>query len=193
MSPTRNRVRELIAGLDAKDARTKYGSAKALRQLAERQPEALYPHFDFFVGLLAHENRIFQWQGIIVFSHLVRVDVERKFDDLFAPYFALIRGSVMITAANVIGGAARIALARPEWADRITAEVLKVGRAHYQTDECRNVAIGHAIQTFDQIVHLMQDAKPVIRFVQRQLKNDRPATRKKAARFLRRHFSGPQR
>ena len=49
----------------AKDARTKYRSAKALRQLAEQQPELLYPHFDFFAGLLAHENKIFQWQGII--------------------------------------------------------------------------------------------------------------------------------
>jgi hypothetical protein len=185
-------VSELLDGLDAKDARTKYGSAKALRQLAEQQPGVLYPHFDFFAGLLAHENNIFRWEGIIVLSHLVRVDAEHKFDALFDRYFAPIRGPVMVTAANVIAGAARIALARPDWADRIAAEVLKVGHARYQTAECRNVAIGHGIQTFNQIVHLLKDTKPVLRFVRRQLKNDRPATRKKAERFLRRHSSAAQ-
>jgi hypothetical protein len=182
-----DRVNHLLSGLAAEDARTKYSSAKALRRLAEEKPHELYARFDFFAGLLAHENKIFQWEGIIVLSHLARVDAQHKFDALFDRYFAPIRGPVMITAANVIGGAARVAVARPEWADRIAAEVLRVGRARYQTAECRNVAIGHAIQTFDQIFHLLKSPQPVLRFVRRQLKNPRPATRKKAGRFLHRH------
>jgi len=92
----------------------------------------------------------------------------------------------MISAANVIGGAARIALARPGLADRVAAEVLKVERASYATAECRNVAIGHAVSAFGEFFHVLRRQRaPVLEFVRRQLTNSRPATRKKAERFLR--------
>jgi hypothetical protein len=178
---------ELIEGLGAKAAHTKYGCARILRQIGERRPELLYSRFDFFAGLLKHQNKIFQWEAVFVLSHLAGVDAGHRFDALFKQYFAPIRGPVMITAANVISGAARIALARPDWADRIAAEVLGVGCARYQTAECRNVAIGHAIVALGQFTHLLRDAKPVFRFVRQQLRNTRPATRKKAERFLHRH------
>ena len=70
---------------------------------------------------------------------------------------------------------------------RITAEILKVGRAKYQTAECRNVALGGAIESFDQFFDQIEDKKRVVRLVKRQLKNTRSATRKKAERFLARH------
>ena len=113
-------------------------------------------------------------------SHLARVDTEDKFDAIFAKYFSPIPGPVMITAANVIGGAARIAQAKPQWADRIAREVLKVSRARYQTAECRNIAMGHAIETIGQIYRSLHEKATVVRFVKRQLKNTRDATRRKA-------------
>lgn len=183
-------VPELLAGLRADKPRVKYGCAKVLRVVSERRPEVLYRHFEVFADLLDHENKILRWEGIFVLSHLARVDSAHKFDAIFRKYFAPIPGPVMITAANVIGGAARIALARPAWADRVAGEVLKVSRGRYGTTECRNVVIGQAIEAFDQLFHLLRDPAPVRRFVQRQLKNTRPATRKKAERFLQRH--GPE-
>ncbi len=83
--------------------------------------------------------------------------------------------------------AAKIALAKPETTDRITAEILKVARAKYQTAECRNVAIGGAIESFDQFFAQIEDKEPVIKFVKKQLRNTRAATLKKAERFLARH------
>ena len=92
----------------------------------------------------------------------------------------------MITAANVIRGGARIAQAKPHLADRIAAEVLKVSRARYQTAECRNVAIGHAILALGDVFDLLNNPRRVLHFVRKQIKNSRPATCKKAAQFLKR-------
>ncbi|MHC4565577.1 MAG: hypothetical protein ACYTE3_07425 [Planctomycetota bacterium] len=53
--------------------------------------------------------------------------------------------------------------------------------------ECRNVALGHTIKSFDQFFDQIEDKKPVLRLVKKQLKNTRNATRKKAERFLAGH------
>ena len=179
-------LEELLRGLDADKARIKYGCAKALRLVSEERPELLYPRFDFFVGLLDHENKILQWEAAFVLSQLARVDDDGKFAAIFDKYFSPIAGPVMITAANVIRGGARIAQAKPQLADRIAAEVVKVARARYQTRECRNVAVGHAILALGDFFDLLNHPGPALRFVRRQLRNPRPATRKKAKQFLKR-------
>ena len=180
----------IIEGLQANKARVKYGCAKALRFISEQRPERLYPLFDSFVHLLDHENRILQWQAIFVLSQLARADADSKIDEMFDKYFSPITGPVMITAANVIQGGARIAQAKPHMADRIAAKMLKVGRARYQTAECRNVAIGHAIVALGDILPLLDNPAPVVAFVRRQIRNFRPATRRKAERFLKSHPGG---
>jgi hypothetical protein len=174
----------IIDGLKADEARVKFGCAKALRLISEQRPDRLYPFFDFFVGLLDHENRILQWEAIFVLSHLARTDDHDKVAEVFDKYFSPIPGPVMITAANVIQGGARIAQAKPHLADRIAAEMLKVARARYQTAECRNVAIGHAIVALGAILPLLHHPAPAVAFVRKQMRNSRPATRKKAEHFL---------
>jgi hypothetical protein len=181
----------IIDGLQAEKARVKYGCAKALRLISEQRPDRLYPFFDFFVQLLDHENRILQWEAIFVLSHLARADDDDKVADVFDKYFSPIPGPVMVTAANVIQGGARIAQAKPHLADRIAAEILRVGRARYQTAECRNVAIGHAIVALGAILPLLRHPAPAMAFVRRQTKNHRPATRKKAKHFLKSLPSSP--
>jgi hypothetical protein len=90
----------------------------------------------------------------------------------------------MVTAATVIQGGARIAQVKPHLADLIAGEILKVATARYRTPECRNVAIGHAIRSLGAILPLLRDPAPAVRFVRRQTRNRRPATRKKAEQFL---------
>jgi hypothetical protein len=174
----------IMEGLEGDKPRVKYGCAKALRLISEDRPDCLYPHFDFFVRLLDHENKILQWDGAFVLSHLAQVDTEDKFAAVFNKYFSPIPGPVMITAANVIQGAGRIAQAKPHLAERIANQVLKVAKARYQTPECRNVAIGHAILALRDLLPLLRRPAPVVQFVGSQLGNPRPATRKKAEQFL---------
>jgi hypothetical protein len=180
---------EIIEGLKADKPRIKYGCAKALRIVSEQRPDLLHPHFDFFVRLLDHENKILQWDATFVLSHLARVDDDNKFAAIFARYCSPIPGPVMITAANVIQGGARIAQAKRHLADRIAAEILKVVTARYQTPECRNIAIGHAILALGAILPLLRDPVPTMQFVGKQIRNRRPATRKKAAQFLKAYLA----
>jgi hypothetical protein len=179
-------LKVVFLGLEADSARVKFGCVKALRLVSERRPDLLYPQFATFARMLDHENKILQWNAAFVLSHLARVDVAGRFDAIFRKYFSPIRGPVMITAANVIQGGARMAKARPAWADRIAAEVLQVEQARYQTPECRNVAIGHALVALGEILPLVRHRAKVLQFVRRQVRSSRPATRRKAERFLQR-------
>src|SRR5262245_23579075 len=76
-------LEKLTSGLDADEARVKFGCAKALRFMGEERPELLYPRFDFFVRLLDHPNKILQWEAMFVLSQLARVDRDGKFGAIF--------------------------------------------------------------------------------------------------------------
>jgi hypothetical protein len=178
-------IASLIAGLSAPQPRVKYKCEKVLRLVGEQQPEILYPHFDFFAGMLDCENSILKWGAIQNLANLARADVLDKLELILDRYLSPIPGPVMITAASTIGGLAKIAVAKPGLADLIAREILKVQEAHYQTAECRNVAIGHAVDAFDRCFDQIQKKTAVVAFVREQLKNTRPAVRKRAAAFLR--------
>jgi hypothetical protein len=95
----------------------------------------------------------------------------------------------MIGAAAAIRGAATIALAKPHLADRLARAILGVRRAVYEREECHNVAIGHAIESLERFFEGIADKKAVVEFVRAQRENPRPATRRKALRFLGKHAS----
>jgi hypothetical protein len=98
----------------------------------------------------------------------------------------------MVAAATTIGGAVRIARAKPSMTGRIVREILKVETAKYElhgnpSPECRNVACGHAIDAIDALYEGIERKQTVIRFVERQRRNSRPAIRRKAEAFLKTH------
>jgi hypothetical protein len=177
-------IEKAIEGLSAEKATVRYRCEKVLRTISTKQPEILYPHFDFFAGLLDGSNNFLKWGAIITIGNLVRADLNNKFELIFDKYFSPIAGPVMITAANTIRSAAKIAAAKPALADRISKQILKVEGAKYKTPECRNVAIGHAIDSFDQFFEHVQNKDAIIKFVKKQLKNTRSPVRKRAERFL---------
>ena len=76
-------------------------------------------------------------------------------------------------------------------AGRIAAEVMKVGTARYQTPECRNIAIGHAILALGDLLPRLRHPAAVVQFVRIQTTNPRPATRKKAEQFLKSRLGAP--
>jgi len=177
-------IQVLLNGLDDERAATRYGCAKVLRLMSERRPEALYPYFDSYIALLEHNNRIMNWEGLHVIGNLAANDHENRVDRILDRYLALITGPVMISAANAVQGAGKIARAKPYLADRIATAILGVEQAEYRTAECRNVATGHAIESLDRFFEHIRNQRPVVEFIKRQLKNTRTSTRKKAAQFL---------
>ncbi|MEW5816265.1 MAG: hypothetical protein AB1798_12820 [Spirochaetota bacterium] len=55
----------------------------------------------------------------------------------------------------------------------------------YETDECRNIALGKVILALGTYVLQLKDKSEVIHFIERQTNNSRNATRKKAEQVLR--------
>jgi len=177
-------IADVLAGIGARRAGVRLGASKALRILSERVPELLYPHFDFFVAMLGHENQILRWNATLTLANLARVDCEGKIEVILDRYLDPISGPNMITAANTIRGAVIIGLAKPHLVSRILPRIMRVERAEYATPECRNVAIGHALRALEQLAGLLPDQRVLRLFAARQLGNRRAATSAKARKFL---------
>ncbi len=175
----------LLEGMGMDKPALKYGCEKILRIISERRPDLVYPYFDRLAGMLDCENSILKWGAILTLANLATADDAGRIEGIFNRYFQPISGPVMITAGNIMRGSARIALAMPQLADRIAAEILKVERAEYKTPECRNIAIGHAIDAFGLFFEHIRDKEEISRFVARQISNPRPQVRKRAEKFLR--------
>ncbi|MBN2508197.1 MAG: hypothetical protein JXQ71_16050 [Verrucomicrobia bacterium] len=174
----------LLEGLEAAQAPVKFGCAKVLRLMSGKEPSILYPHVDLFIALLAADNSFLKWDAIRIVANLAAVDDRGRIEHILDDYLQFIRGTDMITATNTMAGAAAIALAKPALADKIARAILKVQWAAYETDECRNVAIGQAIESLDRFYDRIGNPGEVLEFVRSATRNARPATRKKAADFL---------
>ena len=177
-------LKYLVSGLNEAHAGIKYGCNNTLLILSEKKPEIIYPYFDVFKDYLKSENKFIKWSVILIIANLTRCDNNKKFDEIFNSYFSEITGPVMITAANIIKGAAVIARAKPYLTEKITKELLQVKNAKYQTDECLNIVIGHTISSFDKFFGQIKDQDEVLYFVRISIYNRRKPTRNKAEKFI---------
>ena len=178
---------ELFTGLQAKEARIKYGSNKVLTIISEKNPSVLYPKLDFFVAQLDNENNFLRWGAIEIIANLCRADSIHHFEIIFSKYFSPLHSHKMISAANTIKASSVISKAKHNLIERIAEEILSVENEDFETSECNNIVIGQAIKTLDELFPQLKSKKPVFEFVHRQLKNRRPATRKKAEAFIKKN------
>lgn len=175
---------ELLDGISAVTARVRFASAKILRMISEKSPEILYPRMDFFVNLLDSENNILKWNAMDIIANLTVIDTDNRFNTLFRKFYGYLYDSSLITAGHVVDNSGKIALAKPEFQDEITKELLKVEKIPLPTEECRNILIGKTIKAFDVYCDEFKDKDKIISFVKCQLDNPRNATRSVAERFL---------
>jgi hypothetical protein len=174
---------EVLEGVSSDKARVKYGSAKVLRIIGERNPQVLYSKWDFFANMLNSTNTFLKSDGVFILGHLARVDSENKIQHIFDKLYSLIDDESMITAANLIGVSAIIAKAKPELQSVITSKLLNIDRTHHSS-ECKNVLKGHAIVALDEYYQDSKDDKRILTFMKAESKNTRPSTRAKAEKFL---------
>lgn len=177
----------LLKDLGSRDPERKYAASKALRNTSEQSPERLLPQLDQFAGMLSHENSFLRWDAMRIAGNLAAISDDATAERIVAQLAAVISGPQMVGAATAIASATSIALQKPHLADRIAREILNVRTAQYRTEECRNIAIGHAITALERLSGLLRDLTPALTFVREQLDNPRKATRNKAAKFLKRH------
>lgn len=181
----------LIEGVSSTKATVRYGCGNVLMYLSEKHPKMLYPYIDDFIRLLDSKYRILTWNAVFIIANLAQVDDKQKFDAVFDKYFGLLNNDYMVTVANVICNAGKIALAKPHLASKITKELLKIENisiSPHLTEECKRVIIEKTIQSFNQFFSkLTKESKvDVYDFVTKQLCSSRFAVRKEAELFLER-------
>lgn len=181
----------LIEGVSSTKATVRYSCGNVLMYLSEKHPKMLYPYMDDFIRLLDSKYRILTWNAIFITANLAQVDDKQKFDAIFDKYFGLLNNDYMVTVANVVGNAAKIALAKPHLVSKIAKELLKVeyiSVTPHLTEECKRVIIEKTIQSFNQFFSkLTKESKvDVYDFVTKQLCSSRFAVRREAELFLER-------
>jgi hypothetical protein len=161
----------------------RFAAGKALAVTAAKNPARVYPHFDALAGLLKSDCKIVRWNAMQIVASLAEVDKERKLDAVLDDYLGFIRGHNLISAANTIRGAGQIARFRPDLLDRIIEAILEVEQATYEATECRNVAIGKALDALGELGASVCRRPEVAEFVRRQRANTRAAVARRAERM----------
>ncbi len=167
----------------------KYACSKVVRKISEQNAELIYPYFEEIVFWLRQPNSFIKWDAILTLANLAAVDRENKFLPIYRDYFALIRDPQMITAANVIGNAWKIVLARPEWEIDITGRLLEVPGIIYLHDgepspECNYIACGDVIECFEKYYDQSRNQAAMIRFAEAQTNCPRKSVAISAENFL---------
>lgn len=125
-------------------------------------------------------------------SNLVAVDHEDKYGSIYQDYFELIQDPQMITAANVIGNAWKIVLAKPELETDITRRLLEVPNIIYlnkgePSPECNRIVCGQVLECFEHYFDYSGNQAAMINFAEEQLGSSRKSVVKIAENFLRQH------
>ncbi|QSX09507.1 hypothetical protein J0B03_05435 [Alkalibacter rhizosphaerae] len=170
----------------------KYTCSKIIRRVSEQRPELIYPYFEDIVKWTHHNNSFIKWDGILTLSNLAAVDYEDKFRTIYQDYFALIHDPQMITAANVVGNAWKIVLAKPELESDITRRLLEVPNIIYinkgePSPECNYIVRGKVLECFEHYFDCSGNQAAMIKFAEEQLGCRRKSVAKNAEKFLRNH------
>jgi hypothetical protein len=180
----RERVAAAVVRMAAPSGAARLEAGKALAVTAARDPTRVYPHFDHIAALLDSDCKIVRWNALQIIASLAATDRARKIEAILDRYLAFVQGGDLISAANAIRGAARIAACQPALVDRIVSAILGAEHATFRTAECRNVAIGEALDAFAVLGPAVCRRADVAAFTGRATANPRGAVAKRARRLL---------
>lgn len=172
----------LLEGILSKKDVVRANSFHTLLLVCEKNPEKLYPKWDFFGDLLDSDNTYHKYIGIYLLANLLPRDKERRFDAIFDKFYSLLNDSVVV-AGHVTTLSAKIVKSRPDMEPKVTGKLLDIDKT---TQKHKDLIKAGAIDSFAEYFDLIEDKKRVIRFVHDQLECTSPKTRKKAREFLKR-------
>ena len=177
-------VDSVLRELSNKAARVRFGCSKSLLVLSEKRPDLLYPKVEKIIGLLESENQVLKWNAIAMLGNLAALDQGRKIRAVLQRFYGFLSSGELITANNAIAALGKIGRAFPEERKSIVLHLLGIGKAVFDTDECRNIAIGKSILAIEMFLDPAEARKEVLDFVKSQTDNRRKATAEKAKAFL---------
>ncbi len=174
----------LVEGVDHKNTRVKYGCLNTLVLMSETYPKSIYPYFDVFAEYLTSDKTIVKLSGIKILSNLSVVDTDNKIEAIYDTLFAFIEDPEMTPAANLVKGAKTIAKAKPQLKESIINTLLKTTSITYKTEECKNILIGHVINTLSSSHIRSAKEHEILDFIKKQVNNPWKGTATKAKKFV---------
>jgi hypothetical protein len=173
----------IFKGVTSENKRIKNATAKILRTVSERYPDKLYSKFDFFVKHMKGEDTILKWLAMDTIANMAKIDKKELVDALLDKYYKFLSDESMITAGHAVDCLGLIAKVKPKHQAEITKQLFRV-KTIKRNDECRNILLGKVILAYSGYFEHIAKKSDVISFVQKELKNTRSGTAKKAEEFL---------
>lgn len=182
-------LNSVFLGLSSKVPRVKFGCAKSLLLLSETHPEILYDRIDALTEFLRSENQILKWNAIAILGNMAGIDRDNRIKDSLSFLYRMLSSGKLITTNHTIAALGKIARSFPNKQKTIISKLLDIEHGQFETDECKNIAIGKVILALQMFIDPAHTGKEVVRFVERHTQNRRPATASKARSFLRKLVS----
>jgi hypothetical protein len=180
-------LQDLLDGISPKTQKSiiRESSSKAVLYLSEQHPEALLPHWAYFVKLLKSDNGFSKYVAIHVIANLVTAGDEGRFEKSFNAFYKLLDDESVMVASHVAGVSGQIARARPLLRPKITQRLLGITQTHFPAER-QALIISYAIPALDEYFanSSAREQDRILAFVQQQIDCASPKTRRLAKDFI---------
>ena len=176
-------VSNILQGIIAKDDSERYPNAIAIELLSERNPQILYPKWNFFADLLKSKNAFHRSTAVITISNLTLIDNDEKFEDIFDEYFRLLDDKSVIVTRKLTIYVGRVTKAKPLLRVKMKDILLSIDDTQHSTSR-KDLIKGDIVESFSEFFEYIEDKDKIITFVKKQLSSSSPSTIKKAKEFL---------
>jgi hypothetical protein len=170
--------------LNSKDPKVKYGFAKELLKTGAGNPKQLYGDFGYWVMLMSSDNNVLKWTAIDIIGYLSAVDDENRIGGILPELLKFLHGGALISCNHSIFSLGLIAQNKPEFKQMIFNELIAITGDRFDTDECKDIAMGKVIEALKPFARDIGNDKDIIGFIGSSARSERASTRKKAERLL---------
>jgi hypothetical protein len=168
--------------MGSQEKRVKNAAAKAVRRISEDHPQLLLPYIGYFRDLLDQEDSILKWIATDVIGNLSSLDIKGIADTAtLGLLFDMLSDDSIVTASHSISALGKVAQNSDKHREEITQQLARVERIS-RNPECRNILLGKVIDAYSlyYLESSESSREKIISLAKRQLKNPRPATKRRA-------------
>ncbi len=182
----KNLLSEYLDGLTSKNQIYMENCFNVLNVVSEKNPDFLYPHWDFFVNHMQSNNNYHKTTSIIIISNLTSVDKKKKFENTFHEFYDNLRSEKTIVPIYLLKYSGRIVNFKPNLEERITNILLNVEQIH--PGKQIELVKSAVIESFSKFYSSSKNKEKIISFVEKQLNSKSPKTKKTAKDFLEKYL-----
>jgi hypothetical protein len=178
----KNLTSEYLDGLLLKHSTYVENCFKVLDIISERNPDFLYPYWDFFINHMRSGNNYHKAEAIIIISNLTAIDKQKKFESISDEFFDNLKSDKTIVPMYLLKYSSIIVNNKPDLEDKITNILLNIDKIH--PGKQIELVKSAVIESFSEFFTKSKNKEKIINFVEKQLESTSPKTKKIAKDFL---------